>query len=135
MGSIWPAGTVGSQLEVLRCKMMELGHEVVRDYTDDGYSRVRLDRPGLDALRDAAEAGLFQQVWCLTPDRLARSHAYQILVLDELARHDLHVLYLDAPLRAWRLQILRWPLWKRRLRTQAATPVTGLAWNRWPCDY
>ena len=35
----------------------------------------RLDRPGLDVLRDAAEAGVIEAVWCLTPDRLARSFA------------------------------------------------------------
>lgn len=90
-------GTIGSQLEVLRRKMTELGHEVVCEYADNGYSGARLDRPGLDALRDAAEAGMFDQVWCLTPDRLARSYAYQILVTDELARHGVQVLYLDAP--------------------------------------
>lgn len=77
--------------------MTELGHEVVCEYADNGYSGARLDRPGLDALRDAAEAGMFDQVWCLTPDRLARSYAYQILVTDELARHGAQVLYLDAP--------------------------------------
>lgn len=68
-------GTIGSQLEALRQKMADLGHEIVHEYTDDGYSGARLDRPGLDALRDAAEAGLFEQVWCLTPDRFARSYA------------------------------------------------------------
>jgi site-specific DNA recombinase len=90
-------GTIGSQLEALRQKMSELGYQVVHEYTDDGYSGARLDRPGLDALRDAAEAGLFKQVWCLTPDRLARSYAYQILITDELARHGVQVQYLDAP--------------------------------------
>ena len=90
-------GTIGSQLEVLRLKMAELGYHVVQEYIDDGYSGARLDRPGLDALRDAAEAGLFKQVWCLTPDRLARSYAYQILVTDELLRHGVQVRYLDAP--------------------------------------
>src|SRR5438128_5811939 len=90
-------GTIGSQLEVLRLKMAELGYHVVHEYTDDGYSGTRLDRPGLDALRDAAEAGLFEQVWCLTPDRLARSYAYQILISDELARHGVQIHYLDAP--------------------------------------
>jgi len=90
-------GTIGSQLEALRQTMSELGHQVVHEYTDDGYSGARLDRPGLDALRDAAEAGLFKQVWCLTPDRLARSYAYQILVTDELARHGVQMQYLDAP--------------------------------------
>jgi hypothetical protein len=68
-------GTIGSQLELLRQTMSRLGHEIVRQYQDDGYSGARLDRPGLDALRDAAEAGLFEQVWCLTPDRMARAVA------------------------------------------------------------
>ena len=90
-------GTIGSQLEVLRLKMAELGYQVVQEYIDDGYSGARLDRPGLDALRDAAEAGLFKQVWCLTPDRLARSYAYQILITDELLRHGVPVQYVDAP--------------------------------------
>ena len=90
-------GTIGSQLEALHKKMSELGHQVVHEYTDDGYSGARLDRPGLDALRDAAEAGLFQEVWCLTPDRLARSYVYQILITDELARHGVQMQYLDAP--------------------------------------
>jgi site-specific DNA recombinase len=90
-------GTIGSQLEALRHNMAELGHQVVHEYVDDGYSGARLDRPGLDTLRDAAEAGLFKQVWCLTPDRLARSYAYQILITDELARHGVQVHYLDAP--------------------------------------
>jgi len=90
-------GTIGSQLEALHKKMSELGHQDVHEYTDDGYSGARLDRPGLDALRDAAETGLIQHVWCLTPDRLARSYAYQILITDELARHGVQVQYLDAP--------------------------------------
>jgi DNA invertase Pin-like site-specific DNA recombinase len=53
--------------------------------------------PGLDALRDAAEAGLFETVWCLSPDRLARVYAYQVIVLDELVRHGVRVLFSDAP--------------------------------------
>src|SRR6516225_10078470 len=90
-------GTIGSQLEVLRLKMTELEQHVVHEYIDDGYSGARLDRPGLDALRDAAEAGLFEQAWCLTPDRLARSYAYQILVTDELMRYGVQIRYVDAP--------------------------------------
>lgn len=47
-------GTIGSQLEALRQKTSEKGQEVVGEYVDDGYSGARLDRPGLDALRDDA---------------------------------------------------------------------------------
>jgi site-specific DNA recombinase len=77
-------GTIGSQLEVLRARVAAEGHELVAEFCDDGYSGARLDRPGLDALRDQAEAGAFDAIWCLSPDRLARAYAYQVLILDEL---------------------------------------------------
>jgi site-specific DNA recombinase len=89
-------GTIGSQLAVLRERVTATGHQLIRlisAYVDDGHSGGhsggRLDRPGLDALRDAA--GLFEAVWCLSPDRLARAYAYQLLVLDELARFGVTV--------------------------------------------
>src|SRR5690348_3107568 len=90
-------GTVGSQLQVLREHIAGAGDELVGEYVDDGHSGARLDRPGLDALRDAAEAGLIERVWCLSPDRLARVYAYQVIVLDELARHGVSVRFTDAP--------------------------------------
>ena len=51
-------GTIGSQLALLREHVAAAGDELVGEYVDDGHSGARLDRPGLDALRDAAEAGL-----------------------------------------------------------------------------
>jgi site-specific DNA recombinase len=90
-------GTIRSQVQALRARTAKEGHELVAEYLDDGYSGARLDRPGLDALRDAAEAGVIEAVWCLTPDRLARSFAYQMLVLDELDRLGCKVNFTDAP--------------------------------------
>lgn len=90
-------GTIASQLEAVRAAVAAAGHDLVAEYVDDGYSGARLDRPGLDALRDDAEAGAFDQLWCLTPDRLSRSYAYQVLVADELARHGVAVVYVDTP--------------------------------------
>ncbi len=90
-------GTIGSQVAELRTRAAQEGHEIVAEFLDDGYSGARFDRPGLDALRDAAEAGQFEVVWCLSPDRLARVYAYQVIVLDELARHGVRVLFADAP--------------------------------------
>ncbi|MDH3308687.1 MAG: recombinase family protein, partial [Acidimicrobiia bacterium] len=90
-------GTIGSQLEVLQDRVAVEGHHLVAEFIDDGHSGARLDRPGLDALRDTAEAGLIEAVWCLSPDRLARVYAYQVIVLDELARHGVKVLFTDAP--------------------------------------
>jgi len=90
-------GTIGSQVDVLRKRIAIEGHELVAEYCDDGFSGARLDRPGLDALRDAAETGRLDAVWCLSPDRLARKYAYQVIVIDELARHGVAVLFHDTP--------------------------------------
>ena len=90
-------GTIGSQLEVLRARIATEGHELVVEFCDDGISGARLDRPGLDLLRDQAEAGVFEAVWCLSPDRLARAYVYQVLVLDELAQLGVRVIFNDAP--------------------------------------
>jgi len=90
-------GTIGSQIEALRGHVAAAGDELAGEYQDDGHSGARLDRPALDALRDAAQAGLFEAVYCLSPDRLARSYAYQVLILDELARLGVAVRFTDAP--------------------------------------
>ena len=82
---------------MLRDRVGAEGEQVVAEFRDDGHSGARLDRPGLDALRDAAEAGLIERVWCLSPDRLARVYAYQVILLDELARHGVGVRFTDAP--------------------------------------
>jgi len=89
--------TIGSQLQTLRDRIAAEGDELIEEFTDDGYSGARLDRPGLDRLRDAAETGAIDAVWCLSPDRLARSYAYQILILDEFARYQVPVRFADAP--------------------------------------
>jgi hypothetical protein len=53
------------------------GDEVVAEFCEDGQSGARrLDRPGLDALHDAAEAGLIGGCGVCFPDRLARVYAY-----------------------------------------------------------
>jgi len=89
--------TIGSQLQTLRDRIAAEGEELVEEFLDDGYSGARLDRPGLDRLRDAAETGAIDAIWCLSPDRLARSYAYQILILDEFARYQVPVRFADAP--------------------------------------
>ncbi len=90
-------GTVGSQLEALRAAAQADGHEVIEEFVDDGYSGARLDRPALDHLRDAAEAGVLDGVLCLCVDRLARAYAYQVLILEELERFGVTVHFLEGP--------------------------------------
>ena len=91
------AGTVASQLELLRAAAACEGHAVIGEFVDEGYSGARLDRPALDRLRDAAQAGALEALLCLCPDRLARSYAYQVLILEELEQFAVQVLFLEGP--------------------------------------
>ena len=90
-------GTISSQLDALRAAADADDHEVVEEFIDDGYSGSRLDRPALDRLRDAAEAGVLDGVICLAADRLARVYAYQVLIIEELARFGVSVRFLEGP--------------------------------------
>ena len=92
-------GLIGSQVAVLRERIPAAeSHDVVGEFLDDGYSGARLDRPGLDALRaNAAEAGLIDAVLCLSPDRLARVYAYQVIVLDDGRAMAWLSVFADAP--------------------------------------
>ena len=80
--------TIDSQLDALRAWARDAGHELkdAHVFRDEGYSGARLDRPGLDALRDAVRDGEVDVVGVLSPDRLARRYAYQVLVLEEFRR-------------------------------------------------
>jgi site-specific DNA recombinase len=91
-----PDGAIGRQLETLRAKVAAEHDEVAAEFVDDGYSGLRLDRPGLDALREAASARTVEAVWCVSADRLARDYAHQLLILDELAGHQVPVRFGDA---------------------------------------
>ena len=92
-------GTIASQLDALRRFALKHHHDLVDAYAcvDDGYSGTRLDRPGLDRLRDGAEAGAFEAALVLCPDRLARKYAYQVLILEELERFGVHIIFLEQP--------------------------------------
>ncbi len=66
-------------------------------FRDDGYSGAKLDRPGLDALRDQAARAAFDVVLVTAPDRLARNFVHQMVVLEELERRGVQVVFIDRP--------------------------------------
>jgi site-specific DNA recombinase len=55
-------------------------------YRDDGPSGAKLNRPGLDCVRDRAAIATFERVLMSAPDRLARHSVPQVLRLDALAQ-------------------------------------------------
>src|SRR5690349_409439 len=89
--------TIDSQLSALRAWAEAEGHQLSdrHVFRDEGHSGARLDRPGLDALRDAVRDGEVEIVGVLAPDRLARKYAYQVLLLEEFRRAGCAVAFLN----------------------------------------
>jgi hypothetical protein len=82
------ANTIASQtsalIEFAQGHDLEVPGEWV--FEDDGYTGATLERPGLERVRDLAAEGQIQVVLAYSPDRLSRKYAYQILLIEELAR-------------------------------------------------
>ncbi|TLD44254.1 MAG: hypothetical protein FAZ92_03490 [Accumulibacter sp.] len=66
-------------------------------FEDEGYSGASLLRPGLERVRDLAAGGQIEAVLVLSPDRLSRKYAYQVLLTEELARHGVATVFLRTP--------------------------------------
>jgi len=92
--------TIESQLECLKEYVKNEGLELDEKhvYIDEGYSGTKIERPGLDALRDSAAVGEFQKVVIYSPDRLARRYAYQVIVIEELNKCGCEVNFLQRPI-------------------------------------
>src|SRR3954464_10100523 len=92
--------TIDSQLAALRAWAEAQGHSLVEQHVfrDEGYSGSRLDRPGLDGLRDAVRDAAIDVVAVLSPDRRARKYAYQVLLLEEFRRAGCEVAFLHRPI-------------------------------------
>ena len=92
--------TIDSQFTALRAWVAAGDHQLAEEhiFRDEGYSGARLDRPGLDGLRDAVRDGAVEHVVVLSPDRLARRYAYQVLLLEEFRRAGCRVTFLQHPI-------------------------------------
>ena len=93
--------TIQSQTVGLRELAATRGLLVTEDlvFEDEGFSGATLTRPALERLRDRAAEGAFEVLLCHAPDRLARRYAYQVLLLEELARAGVEVCFAKEPER------------------------------------
>src|SRR4030095_8643475 len=91
--------TIDSQVQALKHYIQQQGWTLLPDhaYLDDGMRDTRPDRPALDRLRDAAQRGEFDAVVVLSPDRLARNYAHQWLLIEELEKLQVQLLFLHNP--------------------------------------
>jgi site-specific DNA recombinase len=92
--------TIDSQLAALRARIAADGYRVepALCFVDDGVSGTTLVRPGLERRRDQAAAGTLARLYVLAPDRLARRHAHQMVLVDELRACGVELVFLNRPL-------------------------------------
>jgi site-specific DNA recombinase len=93
------ANTIASQTAALVEFARSQGYDVPAEYIfqDEGYSGGDLLRPGLERVRDLAAEGHIQTVLALSPDRLSRKYAYQVLLIEEFARHGVDTVFVSSP--------------------------------------
>jgi site-specific DNA recombinase len=93
-------GTIDSQVSAIRARLEADGQVLEKDlcFCDDGVSGTILVRPALERLRDQAAARAIDQVYLLAPDRLARRHAHQMVLMEELQECGVDVVFVNRPL-------------------------------------
>jgi site-specific DNA recombinase len=92
--------TIDSQLSELRARTSVDGHSVREEmlFVDNGHSGASLVRPALERLRDVVSLSAPDILYVHAPDRLARSYAHQVLLLEEFARAGTRVVFLNRPI-------------------------------------
>jgi site-specific DNA recombinase len=104
-------GTIDSQVCELKRQIAAAGDVLVKEYVDNGYSGSLLDRPGLEALRRDVRTPLFDAVYFLDTDRIARDVAYQTIILGELLKYGKQIIikgrdYVNNPENKFTITVL-----------------------------
>lgn len=94
------ANTIASQIEAIQHRVRKDGLTIDEEmcFVDDGYRGALLARPALEQLRDVAATGAIDRLYVLCPDRLARKYAYQVLLVEELHRCGVELVFLNQEL-------------------------------------
>jgi site-specific DNA recombinase len=104
-------GTIESQIAELKRQISTAGNVLVKEYIDNGYSGAKLDRPALEQLRQDLKTDLFEVIYFLNTDRIARDVAYQTIIVGELLKHHKQIIingkdYVHNPENKFALTIL-----------------------------
>jgi len=91
--------TIDSQVAAVVAFAQAQGYSLTKElyFLDEGISGAKLDRPGLDRMRDLVTEGVFEVILCLSPDRLARQYAHQWVLLNEFQRAGIQVVFVNQP--------------------------------------
>lgn len=106
------AHTVASQVAAVRERVAadDLPLPEALQFIDEGSSGATLVRPARERRRDLAAAGAVDRLSVHSPDRLARTYADQVLLVDEFQHAGVEVICLNrelgqSPEDALRLQV------------------------------
>jgi len=82
------------QMRECRKKAQELGATTILEFHDEKGGDI-LDRPGLNAAREAVRSGSVQWFICFDPDRFSRSLKLQLLVADEIEKTGCNLVFVQ----------------------------------------
>jgi len=90
-------GTIESQISALIERIAADGGKCTEDmrFIDAGVSGATLIRPQLERLRDRSALGEVDRLYVLSPDRLSRKYAHQVLLMEELSACGVEVVFLN----------------------------------------
>ncbi|MDB4898186.1 MAG: cisA2, partial [Firmicutes bacterium] len=80
------------QLVECRKKARDMGATEILEFTDEISGEI-LDRPGLTAARELIRQGAVKWFVCLTADRLSRKLAHQLLLVEEMRRRQVQLVF------------------------------------------
>lgn len=86
--------SIQEQLRECRAKAQALGATTILEFTDEMSGDV-LDRPGLNAAREAVRRGGVKWFITLDPDRLSRKLMNQLIIAEELDKHGCELVFIQ----------------------------------------
>lgn len=87
--------SLDAQKEACMNKAKEIGATSVLEFADEGETGKILDRPGLEALRQAVADGLIDCVVILDPDRFSRKLSHQLLLTEEFEKAGVELVFVN----------------------------------------
>ncbi len=91
--------TIKSQKDSLLKFARRSGFEIPQEwiFEDDGCSVETMIRPALEKLRDLAPESLFDTIFIVSADRLARNYAHQYILIEEFKKSNVFVKFINTP--------------------------------------
>jgi DNA invertase Pin-like site-specific DNA recombinase len=90
-------GTTESQVLALKKQVSAARHALVKEYIDNGFSGPRFDHPALDQMRKDLKTNLFDVIYFLEADRIAREVLIQTTIIADILRHGKQVVINGKP--------------------------------------